>query len=250
MKKMLLVMLAVCLTAVFSVGCGVPGMTPLIGAGTAGEPDDDVGNEDLILEDDGSDVTFNPDDIILPGQTIDGDYSADLNMGVFFQVGGRVMSVETIDGRTHIEVEDSNGNPAILIVCDETTVFPFEKTVEVGDMVTGWHSAVFLAAIYPPQYNVEVLAAGAPDDVMIRVDRFSKWDAGPDENYMISSNGMFVFTTDENTEIVLQDGQAFAGGDLENRNIIVIYDVSTRSIPEQATANKLIVLFEEITGLA
>ena len=66
---------------------------------------------------------------------------------------------------------------------------------------------------------------------------------------MISEDGMFAFKTDENTEIVLANGDDFSGGDIEGRRIAVIYDISTRSIPEMATASKLIVLFEDIMPL-
>lgn len=244
MKKFVLLLLAVGLIAAVAVGCGGTGVNPAAGAGPDASPDLDE-NEGV---DEGLDI--NIDDIVLPGQGDDGYVTIETPPGGFFQVGGKVVSVDVVDGRTHIEVEDSSGSPAILIICDETTVFPFADTVEVGEFVTGWHSSVFLAAIYPPQYNIEVLAAGVPDGVNVRVDRFHSWDNGPHEGYMISQNDMIAFNIDENTEIVLQDGQDFSGGDLENRNIIVIYGISTRSIPEQTTADKLIVLFEEVMALA
>ena len=44
------------------------------------------------------------------------------------------------------------------------------------------------------------------------------------------------------TQIVMTNGDNYTDGELDGRQIIVIYDVSTRSIPELATALKLIVL--------
>ena len=54
---------------------------------------------------------------------------------------------------------------------------------------------------------------------------------------------------DENTEVILEDGIEFIGDDFDGRRIVVIYGISTRSIPEMAVASKLIVLYESITPL-
>jgi len=161
MRKTLLLLLAIGMIAVFAVGCSGTGITSALGAGAPrGEPQS-KGNDDLIIEDDGSDVVFDADDIVLPGFT----------------------------------------------------------------------------------------APMAFEGINIKMDRFYRWDAHSDENYMIAENELFAFRTDENTVIILEDGEDFSDGDLEGRNIIVIYNVSTRSIPEMTTAKILIVLFEGIMPL-
>jgi len=84
-----------------------------------------------------------------------------------------------------------------------------------------------------------------PADKGVRADRFTTWEDNAD-GYFISYDGSFAFRIDENTEIVLEDGVEFIGDEFDGRYIIVIYDVSTRSIPEMTTAIKLIVLYESI----
>ena len=44
-----------------------------------------------------------------------------------------------------------------------------------------------------------------------------------------------------NTLILLENGQAFTGK-ISNRNLIVVYGATTRSIPAQATPYKIIVM--------
>ena len=139
-----------------------------------------------------------------------------------------------------------DGNPEALHIATAFNL-AFSENVVPGDTVTGWYCAQsMIAMIYPPQYPILVLSSRMGDDNNIKADRFHIWHE-VDMGQFISSDEMFVFMTDENTEIVLQDGQDFSDGDLNNRRIVVIYGPSTRSLPEIATAEKLIVLFEAIT---
>jgi len=252
MKKTMLLLLAAGLIAMTAVACAGTGVTA-DGAGAAYEPEIDIpvvetddGYEEIA--DDGSDIIFDDDvNIVLPGEGE--DFNIGDEIAHYFFVTGNVVSIEEFDGYTHVTIEDTNGNPAVLVL-SEDTVFPFAEDFEIGDTVTGWYQTDMpMIMIWPPQYNIAVLAAGAPEDVVIRVDRFHSWDESM-EGYMLSQDLMFAFNTDENTEIVLADGQDFSDGELNGRRIVVIYGMSTKSLPERATAQKLIVLFESIMPLA
>jgi len=249
MKKMFLLILAVALLAVMAVGCGGSDMTT---------PDEPVAEpvplpdvvEDLpgdVIEGDGSDIIFDGE-ITLPGE--DEEINPDALFPGYFFSRGIIESIEDVDGLTHVKIEDTDGNPAVLVI-SESTLFPFSDSFNVGDEVTGWYlSESIMAMIYPPQYNISVLTAGVPEGVNIKVDRFHKWEDNPDW-LMISQDEMFAFNVDENTEIILEDGQDFSDFDFElNRRMVVIYGISTRSIPEMATADKLIILFETAVPLA
>ena len=135
-----------------------------------------------------------------------------------------------------------------MIVTDRT-VYPFESELNVGDTVTGYYLAnVPMILIYPPQYTIAVLVAGIPEGLNLNVDRFSPMEDN-DNDYLLSQGGMFAFLIGGNTEIVLANGDDFSDGDIAGRRMIVIYDISTRSIPELATAIKVIVLYEDaVTG--
>jgi len=162
----------------------------------------------------------------------------------YMSVTGTVVSVEELDDGLQIKIEYADGNPAYMYTSDKT-VFPFENEVFVGDVVTGFYLAnAPMAAIWPPQYTISVLAAGAPEGMRIIVDRFYEWD-GNSDGFLLAQGGAFAFRVDENTEIILANGDDFSDGEYVGRRIAVIFDASTRSIPELATARKLIVLYED-----
>jgi len=247
MKKLILILFAVSLLTVSVVGCAGTAVSPGAGAAPpaeqpAPEPSPEPDIEDI---DDWSAIGDENVDIILPGEGEDPNFDV---IAEYFSVTGIVASVEQRDGFTRIEIEDADGNPAVLVLSDET-VFPFSSDFAVGDEVTGWYlTNAPMIMIWPAEYSVAVLASRMGDDRNIKVDRFFASDISSDR-YLISQDEMFMFKMDENTEIVLADGQDFSDGELEGRRIVVIYGMSTRSIPEQATAEKLIVLFEDIVPL-
>jgi len=246
MKKTILILLAASFAAISAFGCAGSGVTPE--AGAAYGPDV-INNDDLIIgddisdPDDGSDINFDDVDIVLPGEG--DDFSFDNTMPDFFSVTGTVVSTEDIEGVLHVTIETLDGDPAVFII-GEVTVFPFEETFNIGDTITGWYRTDLpMTMIWPSHYNIAVLAAGIPDDAIIKVDRFHTW-YGNMEDYLLSQDETFAFNTDENTVILLADGLDFNDGEINGRRIVVIYGISTRSLPEMTTADKLIVLFEDI----
>lgn len=227
--------MAVCLLAVFTVACATT------------DDQDDSAATDAPYDGDSGIETGIPDDNDTETEIPD-DYDTTEDFPYFMNVTGEIVSIETDGDFTRISIEDTEGNPAVLVI-NEDTFFPFDETFNEGDTVTGWYrSAAPMILIWPPEYNIDILSAGASDSVNIRADRFSIWYDGLD-GYLISQDRMFAFAIDENTEIILEDGQDMSYDDIIGRLLIVIYDVSTRSIPEQATANKIIVLFEQAVPL-
>ena len=179
------------------------------------------------------------------------DGEAPLPIPHYLPITGTIVSVQDLDdseGRYMASIEDSDGNPAMLVITEET-VFPFSDKYDVGDTVTGFYQANLpMIMIWPPQYNIAILVAGAPTDVFIKADRFFELD-DYDGDYFFSTDGLFGFRVGDETEIILANGDNFENAELAGRRIVVIYDVSTRSIPELATARKLIVLYEDAVPL-
>ena len=245
MKKILLILFTVCFLTVLTVACAGEDVTAPVSANAGivppiGEIDPDEG---LPEEGDSGDDLVIDEDVDRPGQ--DGEDELNTGIAEYFSVTGIIISIEERDGLKRIEIEDADGNPAILVLHDYT-VFPFSTDFAVGDEVTGWYLTNRpMIMIWPPEYSIDVLASRMGDDRNIKVDRFSLWDGDSIEQLMISQDGMFAFLVNSDTEIILEDGWDFSDGSLENRLIIVIYGMSTRSIPEQATADKLIVMFED-----
>jgi len=250
MKKTLLLLLSLGLISGAAVACGGSDLTDIIApAGIVQlpdyvEPDNellDVNDGDDTMYDDGSDIVFD-NDILLPG------YVDESGVGV---VTGIIVSIEVVDGQTHVTVMNSEGGLAVLIL-GESTAFLFSDSFNVGDEATGWYwysASTEMILIYPSSYNTAAFATGMPDGVRIKISRFHNWEDNT-EGYYLSQDEMFAFRVDENTEITLEDGTDFIGDDLNNRRIAVIYGRSTRSLPELTTADRLIVFYEGIMPLA
>ena len=173
----------------------------------------------------------------------------------YVSVTGTVVSVmswtPTADsedvGGTEIIIDTSEYEDArVHLIITDTTVFPFDgiDAIEEGDTVTGFVPAnAPMPMIYPPQYTIHVLIAGMPEDANVRVDRFFLTD-NEDFLVLLSQGETFEFEIDTETVIVTADGEEY-DGDLDGRRLVVIYGPSTRSIPEHAMADKVIVLYEE-----
>jgi len=252
MRKIVLLLLALGLLSMSVVGCGGPGLAGTFVPSGDGPDDNNDGSDldngvaedlpgaDEVYENDGSDYIFDGV-IILPGEGEDWD--PDRVIAEYLSVSGIVVSIEDVDGKLHVKILDSNGGDAILVLSDDT-VFLFDDSIEIGDEVTGWYlSNMPMILIYPPQYTIKILAAGVEDGVRIKIDRFHKWEDNT-EGFFLSQDGMFAFSKDENTVIKVENGSDFSNGILDGRRIAVVYGISTRSIPEMATADRLIIMFE------
>jgi len=248
MKKILLLLLSVSLIAVSAVACGGPdldnGINPLAGdlQGIIPLPDDVDKDEDRDMESiagDGSEITFDGRDITLPGEG--GDSMIDTERPFYTAKTGVVVS----NDNTYVTIEDTEGNKTVFIICDDT-IFPFSSDIVVGETITGWFlTNAPVPMIYPPQYTAVVLVADAPDYASVRVNLFHTWEDYA-EGYFVSVDRSFAFQINDSTEVILEDGFEFIGNDFNNRRAIVIYGISTHSIPEIALAHKVIVFYEEI----
>jgi len=82
--------------------------------------------------------------------------------------------------------------------------------------------------IYPPQYTLTAVAK-VQEGVFTKADRF-------DSN---------LLSKDQELKLNLAEGIEVINGDLENltdRDLLVVYDVTTKSIPAQTTPLKIVVL--------
>lgn len=86
--------------------------------------------------------------------------------------------------------------------------------------------------IYPPQYRAVVMARNLKYR-NVKVDFFN--------GQLISSDGMLKLNLTPFTPIVLENGLAFTGNPA-NRDLIVVYGPTTKSILAQTTPDKVIVL--------
>lgn len=176
---------------------------------------------------------------------------------VFDSISGIVKEVnESGTGQekvTNVTIEESNGNPANIIIRASAFNILGNATSDIkkNDKIVGYYDTTQpMIMIYPPQYNVAAYAVNLPDSHTIKVDLFN------DE--LVSSDNMLKLNMDDKVKIYAQDGSVYKDS-IEGKELVVLYTVSTRSIPAQTTPEKIIVLddnsvqnrvkeFDAITG--
>ncbi len=127
------------------------------------------------------------------------------------------------------------GEPANFIISTNTYILNDSKITE-GITITGFYDGnAPMIMIYPPQYSVEVVAVNEKEQ-RVKFDRF--------DNDLVSSDNTLKLNIASTTNIVTQEGTPFEG-ELANRKLVVVYDITTRSIPAQTTPKKVVVLFEK-----
>ncbi len=88
--------------------------------------------------------------------------------------------------------------------------------------------------IYPPQYTPEV--------VIIHTEAMGTAEIGIfDQDLVNQTNSLKLHVADQ-TEITNLVGDVLKQEDIVNKEVIVFYDITTRSIPAQTTPSKIIVL--------
>ncbi|MEK5040320.1 hypothetical protein [Sporosarcina sp. FSL K6-3457] len=129
-------------------------------------------------------------------------------------------------------VDDRHGAMVNFVVAP-TTYFVDHVMVGAGDRITGFYDAnAPVPLIYPPQFRALVMAKDTTYQ-SVKVDHFNR--------RLESSDGTLRLNIAPHTRIILENGQAFTGN-IANRNLIVVYGATTRSIPAQTTPTTIIVM--------
>lgn len=129
-------------------------------------------------------------------------------------------------------VENESGAIVNFVVSPSTYIVD-HVIIRVGDRVVGYYDGnVPVPLIYPPQYQALVIVKETASQ-NVKVDYFN--------NQLVSSDGQLQLRLSPTTRIVLTNGQLFSRYP-GNRDLIVIYGTSTRSIPAQTMPYRIIVL--------
>lgn len=146
---------------------------------------------------------------------------------------------ENNEGCKMIFVENEEGAPAYVIISHDTYILE-NAEIKIGDTISAYYDTRKpMIMIYPPQYAAEVVVIESPDR-SVKFDIF-------DENLTSSDNQLKLNISDE-TEIVFYDGTPYEG-ELVWKRLVVIYIISTKSIPAQTTPEKVIVLPDKIEDM-
>ncbi|WP_404332278.1 hypothetical protein [Mesobacillus maritimus] len=131
-----------------------------------------------------------------------------------------------------ITVENGMGT-VVNFVVTPNTYFVDHAIVAVGDRITGYYDGDAPAPlIYPTQYRALIIVKDHPSQ-NVKVDFFNR--------QLVSKDGRLQLNLSSYTQILLTNGQPFSRNPA-NRDLIVIYGPSTKSIPAQTTPYRIIVL--------
>jgi hypothetical protein len=113
------------------------------------------------------------------------------------------------------------------------TYFIDHAMVNEGDTVTGFYDASAPAPlIFPPQLQAIVMVKATLKQ-NVKVDYFN--------SQLVSGDGQLKLNIAPSTQIWLENGQRFRSNPA-NRDLIVVYGATTRSIPAQTTPYQIIVM--------
>ena len=131
-----------------------------------------------------------------------------------------------------VSVDNGYGALVNFVMTPDTYVVDYVM-LSVGDRITGFYDIDTPAPlIFPPQFRAIVMAKDTPYQ-NIKVSYFN--------SQLESSDGKLKLNIAPSTQIVLRNGQAFTRYP-SNRNLIVVYGHTTKSIPAQTTPYKIIVI--------
>ena len=125
-----------------------------------------------------------------------------------------------------------DGENVVNFVVSPDTFFLDQAMIHVGDFITGYYNGDAPAVlIYPPQFPA-LIVVKYQENQNVKVDFFN--------NRLVSSDGMLRVNIGPDTQILLKNGQTYRGK-IANKNWIVVYGSSTKSIPAVTTPEKIIV---------
>ncbi|MBD7984542.1 copper amine oxidase N-terminal domain-containing protein [Sporosarcina sp. Sa2YVA2] len=155
----------------------------------------------------------------------------------FIKTEGTIDSVEKRENSTFytITYEDK---PAAFFVTKNTLVFDNSGNkvdLAKGDKVTIYTDADNpMLAIYPPQYNPEVVIVEKDDKGSVAVGTF--------DEELFSEELSLKLNVGEKTELSSVSGKEVKMDDLKGKDLLVFYTITTRSIPAQTPPEKIVVL--------
>ncbi|PID21307.1 copper amine oxidase [Sporosarcina sp. P3] len=155
----------------------------------------------------------------------------------FIKVEGTIDEMEKSDALTLYTIKGGDDSP-VLAITEETIIFDSsgKKTeLKIGDTVFAYtHADKPMILIYPPQYT--------PDVVIVEEHETTTAVVGIFNDELVDRYLKLQLKVDDSTDISSASGNKVKAGDLEDKNLLVFYRETTRSIPAQTTPEKIVVL--------
>lgn len=167
----------------------------------------------------------------------------------YIKYEGKIVEVNNNGNNLSILVKDNENDPyngmvfhineEVILLNDKTKEFITSDSLKKGMNVSGYYSKdTIMALSMPPQLSPDaIIVRESEEPVFIHVSGFSE--------ELISSDNQLKLLPSEDTIIVDKNGNKVEKEDIKNKDLIVFYTTSTRSIPAQTTPEKIIVLEKE-----
>lgn len=161
---------------------------------------------------------------------------------------GTVKEIEKNDDViTKVYLEGENDSLAYFIL-NEDTYYADNINIEEGSKITGYYETSRpMILIYPPQYTIDIVTP-VYQEGFVKADKF-------DLN-LLSKDKQLKLNISEDTEILWENNTVInwikqptveeLETILSNRQMLVYYNFTTKSIPAQTTPTKIIVLSQQI----
>ncbi|PIC64124.1 copper amine oxidase [Sporosarcina sp. P13] len=159
------------------------------------------------------------------------------NEKAYIKVEGIIESVEKGEAATLYTIKQGEERP-VFAVTEDTLVFDNtgqQVELDIGDKVSGYtDSNKPMIMIYPPQYSPEV--------VIVEKDESATGTVGVFDDELVDPYLKLQLNVDETTDLSSVTGKQVKVDDLKGKDLLVFYTTTTRSIPEQTTPEKVVVL--------
>lgn len=127
----------------------------------------------------------------------------------------------------------------LIILSDKTKDFIDKDAFKKGMTITAYYGEnTPMAMSLPPQLTpVAIVVNESEEPSFVHVSKFDK--------ELISSDNFLKLNLSEDTVIIDKNGDKVSKEDITDKDLIVFYGASTRSIPAQTTPEKIIVIEKE-----
>lgn len=164
----------------------------------------------------------------------------------YIEFNGKIIEVNSSEGRFSIlaenDLEDAldklvaHLSEDVIILDEETMDFISKEDLKEGMEVSIYYEKdTIMLMSYPPQLSPAVVIVRSDEvDLNIKIDKF--------DETLTSDDNSLKLNIDEDVVLVDLEGETLEKEDLANKDLIVFYTVSTRSIPAQTTPKKVIAI--------
>ena len=174
------------------------------------------------------------------------DVSNRNNQRTFMEIQGTIVAIEPIRTGMNrgqncgamIMLEDMDGNNVNFTVGPMTYVLDFATLQEGMQVGVFYRTDAPAPLIFPPQYQASVIV---PDRMGVNVD------VGYYNSMLVNENQTLQLNLSGDVPVLTSNNQMYLGNPA-NHELVVVYSMSTRSIPAQTTPDKVIVLCGNMTG--